>query len=127
MTAEKKPPLKKKAMIKRGDVLLVDLNPARGSEQRKIRPCVVLQNDVGNLYSPVTIVACITSGDKSLYETEVEVKAPEGGLRNNSLVLLNQIRTIDKSRIIGHCGELSPETMKLVNESLMVSLGLAGL
>ncbi|MHC9538697.1 MAG: type II toxin-antitoxin system PemK/MazF family toxin [Vulcanimicrobiota bacterium] len=119
--------MKKNALIKRGEVVIVDLEPARGSEQRKVRPCVVIQNDLGNRYSPVTIVACITSGDDALFDTEIEIKAPEGGLRNDSLVLLNQIRTIDKSRICGSYGSLSRETMSRIDNALMISLGLFSL
>ncbi|MEQ8223064.1 MAG: type II toxin-antitoxin system PemK/MazF family toxin [Candidatus Eremiobacterota bacterium] len=110
--------------IKRGDVVIVDLEPAKGSEQSKVRPCVIIQNDIGNQYSPVTIIACITSGEKATFDTEVEIKAPEGGLKNNSIVLLNQIRTIDKSRIVDYWGTLFSDTMLLIDEALKISLGL---
>jgi mRNA interferase MazF len=114
----------KKSDIQRGDIVIVDLNPTRGAEESKIRPCVIIQNDIGNKYSPVTIIACITTGDKAIFDTEVEVKAPEGGLKNNSLILLNQIRTIDKTRIIDCWGTLKPETIEKINEALKVSLAL---
>ncbi len=114
----------KKLEIKRGDVVLVDLEPAKGSEQRKVRPCVVIQNDLGNQYSPVTIIACITSGEKAIFDTEVAIKSPEGGLKNDSIILLNQIRTIDKSRIIDYWGTLCSDTMVIVDEALKISLGL---
>ncbi len=114
----------KKREIKRGDVVVVDLEPAKGSEQSKVRPCVVIQNDIGNQYSPVTIIACITSGEKATFDTEVAIKSPEGGLKNNSIVLLNQIRTIDKSRIIDYLGTLHTDTMLLIDEALEISLGL---
>jgi mRNA interferase MazF len=116
--------MKKAFHVRRGDIVIVDLEPTRGSEQSKVRPCVVIQNDLGNQHSPVTIIACLTSGGKALFDTEIEVKAPEGGLRNDSLVLLNQLRTIDKSRVCGHYGSLSRETMTRIDHALMISLGL---
>jgi len=116
-----------KQKIRRGDIVIVDLNPTRGSEQSKIRPCVVIQNDIGNKYSPVTIIACITTGSEANFDTEVEVKAPEGGLKNNSLVLLNQIRTIDKIRIIDRWGTLKHETIQKIDEALKINLGLVPL
>jgi mRNA interferase MazF len=109
---------------RRGEVWTVDFEPAVGSEQGKVRPAVIIQNDIGNRYSPVLIVAAITSGDEAIYDTEVAVKAPEGGLRNDSLVLLNQIRTIDKRRVGRSWGHLSPETMRRVDEAIKISLGL---
>ena len=116
--------MSRKREIRRGNVVVVNLEPIRGSEQGKVRPCLVLQNDIGNQYSPVTIVACLTSGEEAVFETEVEVKAPEGGLKNDSLILLNQIRTIDKERILAVWGKLSPETLIKVDEAIKVSLGL---
>jgi mRNA interferase MazF len=113
-----------KREIKRGDIVIVDLNPTRGAEQTKVRPCVIIQNDTGNKYSPVTIIACITSGETAIFDTEVEVKAPEGNLKNNSLVLLNQIRTIDKTRIIDYWGALEKETILKIDEALKISLNL---
>jgi mRNA interferase MazF len=113
--------------FRRGDIWTVDLEPVVGSEQGKARPALIIQNDIGNLYSPVVIVAALTSGDKARYDVEVEVKAPEGGLHHNSLVLLNQIRTIDKRRVGRHWGRLSAETMGRVDQAIRISLGLVPL
>ena len=109
---------------RRGDIWTVDFEPVVGSEQGKVRPALIIQNDIGNRYSPVLIVAAITSGEKAIYDTEVEVKAPEGGLRHDSLVLLNQIRTVDKRRVGQFWGRLAPQTMRQVNEAIKISLGL---
>lgn len=109
---------------RRGDVWTVDFEPVVGSEQGKVRPALIIQNDIGNRYSPVLIVAAITSGEKAIYDTEVEVEAPEGGLRHDSLVLLNQIRTIDKRRAGRFWGRISPQTMRRVDEAIKISLGL---
>jgi mRNA interferase MazF len=110
---------------KRGDVWLANLDPVIGSEQGKTRPVVIIQNDVANEYSPVVIVAAITTaiGPKE-YPTEVRVTAPEGGLKRDSVILLNQIRTIDKRRLIERWGKLTPQTMEKVDEALKISLGL---
>lgn len=109
---------------KRGDVLLIDLDPVRGSEQGKVRPAVVIQNDIANQYSPVLIVAAITSSSRAPHPTDVEVLAPEGGLRKDSKILLNRIRTVDKIRVIDRWGHLSDEIMSKVDEALKISLGL---
>ena len=111
---------------RRGEVYLVNLDPTVGSEIKKTRPAVIIQNDLGNQYSPVTIVAPITSGEKSLYPIEVEAKAPEGGLANDSLVLLNQIRAIDKQRLVKRLGKLKVGTMARVDLAIKISLGLIG-
>ena len=113
---------------KRGSVWLADLDPVIGSEEGKTRPVLVVQNDVANQYSPVVIVAAITTsiGPKE-YPTEVLVNAPEGGLRRDSVILLNQIRTIDKRRLIERWGDLGEETMKRVDRALEISLGLVPL
>jgi mRNA interferase MazF len=110
--------------IRRGDIFSVDFEPVRGSEQGKVRPALVIQNDIGNQFSPTIIVAPISSGEEAKFRVNVEVKAPEGNLTNNSLILLNQIRTVDKSRIGRYWGRLSPETMAQVDQALMISLGL---
>jgi mRNA interferase MazF len=110
---------------RRGDLWPANLDPAIGSEQGRTRPVVIIQNDVANRYSPVVIVAAITTAvSPKEYPTEVRVKAPEGGLRRDSVILLNQIRTIDKRRLIERWGRLGPETMKRVDEALRISLGL---
>lgn len=113
---------------KRGDVWLANLDPVIGSEQGKTRPVVIIQNDVANEYSPVVIVAALTTavGPKE-YPTEVQVRAPEGGLKRDSIILLNQIRTIDKRRLIERWGSLTPETMRKLDEALKISLGLVPL
>jgi mRNA interferase MazF len=110
--------------FRRGDIWMVDLEPVVGSEQGKARPALILQNDIGNEYSPVLIVAAITSGDRARYDVQVEVKAPEAGLQHDSIVLLNQIRTIDKRRVGRYWGHLSEQTMKQVDEAIKISLGL---
>ena len=111
---------------KRGEVYLVNFDPTVGAEIKKTRPALVLQNDVGNKYSPVTIVAAITSfRDDELYPTEVRIAPKEGGLDNESVALLNQLRTIDKTRLIKRFGTLDAATMAKVDISLQISLGLA--
>lgn len=110
--------------FRRGEIWTVDLEPVIGSEQGKARPALIIQNDIGNEYSPVLIVAALTSGERARYDVQVEVKAPEGGLHNNSIVLLNQIRTIDKRRIGRYWGRLSTQTMQQVDEAIRISLGL---
>lgn len=109
----------------RGDVYLVNFDPTIGAEIQKTRPALILQNNIGNRYSPVTIVAAISSQrGESLYPTEVSLGPFEGGLKTASLVLLNQIRTIDKQRLVKKTGTLHTETMERVNKSLQISLGL---
>lgn len=113
--------------IRRNDIFSVDFEPVRGSEQGKVRPALVIQNDIGNEFSPTIIVAPITSGEKARFRVNVAVKAPEGGLTNNSIILLNQIRTIDRSRIGRFWGRISPETAAKVDEAIKISLGLVEL
>lgn len=110
--------------IRRGDIFTVDLEPVRGSEQGKVRPALVIQNDIGNQFSPTVIVAAITSGGYTRFDVNVVVKAPEGGLTNDSLILLNQIRTVDKTRIGRYWGRVSTQTMEQVDEAIRISLGL---
>jgi mRNA interferase MazF len=110
--------------FRRGEIWTVDLEPVVGSEQGKARPALIIQNDIGNEYSPVLIVAAITSGEDARYDVQVEVKAREGGLYHNSIVLLNQLRTIDKRRVGRYWGRLSAETMQRVDEAIKISLGL---
>ena len=98
-----------------------------GAEIKKTRPALIIQNDVANRWSPVTIVAAITSRpDAPAYPADVSVAPPEGNLNVASVVLLNQVRTIDRRRLVKRLGRLRPDTMKLVNRALQVSLGLAG-
>ena len=109
--------------LRRGDIWLVNFNPTQGSEQRGIRPALIIQNDVGNEVSPVTIVAAISSVTKT-YPINVEIKPSESGLEKDSVVKLNQLRTIDKKRLIKRLGRLDSSKMKAVNSALMLSLGL---
>ena len=110
--------------FRRGEIWTVDLEPVVGSEQGKARPALIIQNDIGNQYSPVLIVAALTSGERARYDVQVEVKAPEGGLYRNSIVLLNQIRTIDKRRMGRYWGRLAPQTMHQVDRAIEISLSL---
>ena len=113
---------------KRGDIYLINFDPAIGSEIQKIRPALILQNDVANQYSPIVIVAGISSKfSQPLYPTEVLIKAPEGGLKYDSVALLNQIRSIDKQRLSKYLGKISPETLEKVDGAIEISLGLVKL
>lgn len=111
-------------MIKRGDIFLVDFNPARGSEQAGLRPACIIQNDIGNRYSPTTIVATITTADRKQYPFAVKLNALEGGLEKDSFVNLSQILTIDKERLIKKIGSLNIQRMEEVNESVKISLAI---
>lgn len=112
-------------IIERGDILLTDLDPVKGSEQGKIRPCLVIQNNIGNRVASTTIVAAITSNTEKQFPFTVFVPAGEGNLQKDSLVLCNQIRTVSKEhRVKGKLGSLNPETMKEVDEALKTSLGM---
>jgi mRNA interferase MazF len=114
-----------KNVIRRGDIFWADLGPVKGSEQAKTRPVLTIQNDVGNAYSPVTIIACITSNlARKDYPTNVFISAKETGLASDSVVLLNQIRTVDKSRLKRRIGHVPDHKMLEVDESLKISLGI---
>lgn len=116
---------RKLARPKRGEVYLVSFEPTIGAEIQKTRPALILQNDIANEHSPITIVAAISSQfDDQLYPTEVLIRPPEGGLTLNSVVLLNQIRSIDKQRLVKSLGKLTEETMILINQAVQISLGL---
>ncbi len=116
---------KREVAPKRGQVYLVSFDPTVGSEIRKTRPALVLQNDIANRHSPITIVAAITSRvDEKLYPTEVLIPKGEGGLTADSVVLLNQIRSIDKRTLLKRLGTVTVETMRRAENSLQVSLGL---
>lgn len=109
-------------MIKRGDVILCDLGSGRGSEQFGIRPCVVVQNDLGNRFSPTLIVAPITSKlDRVKLPTHVKIDSCDS-LEKNSIVLCEQIRTVDKVRIGGICGRVSGEDLKRITSALITSV-----
>ncbi len=111
--------------IKRGDIVLAGLEPVRGSEQGGIRPVLVIQNDEGNRFSPTTIIAPITSKEFSKeYSTNVFILKQESRLNNDSTILLNQLRTIDKSRIIKKISYLNSFLMNKVNIALKISLDL---
>ena len=110
--------------IKRGEIYWVDWNPARGSEQSGLRPALIIQNDVGNKYSPNTIVAAFTTAMIKSYPFTVKVTARESGLPKDSTVNLAVIMTIDKTRLNEKCGELNESKMTRVNEAIKASLGL---
>ncbi|MBI2667368.1 type II toxin-antitoxin system PemK/MazF family toxin [Candidatus Woesearchaeota archaeon] len=111
--------------IKRGDIVLVNLDPVKGSEQGKIRPALIIQNNIGNEYSPITIIALITSKIFSKeFPTNVQIKTEDSGLEKESTILLNQIRAIDKSRIIKRLKELDSNIMKKVDIAIKISLDL---
>lgn len=111
-------------MIKRGELYYADLSPVVGSEQGGIRPVLIVQNDVGNKYSPTIIAAAITSQlNKAKLPTHINLPAEEYGLPKDSVVLLEQIRTLDKRRLKDKIGELPVGVMDRVNEALMISLG----
>src|SRR5262245_60370991 len=110
---------------KRGEIYLVNFDPTIGAEIQKTRPALVIQNDIANRYSPITIVAAISSQfDESLYPTEIFIQPPEGGLSIPSVVLLNQIRSIDKRRLVRRLGVLAPTTIERVNRAILISLGV---
>jgi mRNA interferase MazF len=110
---------------KRGEVYLVSFDPALGTEIQKTRPALILQNDIANRHSPITIVAAITSQfEEPLYPTEVLITPPEGGLSVSSVVLLNQIRSIDRRRLVRRLGTVAPGTMERVNRAIQLSLGV---
>jgi mRNA interferase MazF len=116
---------RKVSLPRRGEIYLVNFDPTVGAEIQKTRPALVTQNDVANRYSPITIVAAVTSHfDDELYPTEVLVEPPEGGLTARSVVLLNQIRSIDRRRLTRRLGALKPATIRAVDRALQVSLGL---
>ncbi len=111
--------------IIRGDIVIVNLNPSIGSEQGKIRPALVIQNDVGNEYSPTTIIAPITSKIFSKeFPTNVILASKDSGLEKDSTILLNQIRTIDKSRVIKRLRSVDKKLMEKVNSAIKISLDL---
>lgn len=112
-------------IIKRGDIFYADLSPVVGSEQGGVRPVLIVQNDIGNKYSPTVIAAAITSQiNKAKLPTHIEISAKEYGLQKDSVILLEQIRTIDKKRLREKNGHLDDELMEKVNEALGISFGL---
>lgn len=113
-------------VVKRGDIFYADLSPVVGSEQGGTRPVLVIQNDVGNKFSPTVIVAAITSQiNKAKMPTHIEISANDFGLAKDSVILLEQIRTIDKRRLKEKIGKLSDELIKHVDEALGISFGIS--
>lgn len=111
-------------IIKRGELYLADLSPVMGSEQGGVRPVLVIQNDIGNKYSPTIIVSAITSRlYKAKLPTHISLDANSFGLSKDSIILLEQIRTIDKLRLKEKIGELNALKMKEVDKALLISLG----
>lgn len=112
-------------MIKRGEIYYADLSPVVGSEQGGVRPILVVQNDIGNKYSPTVIVAAITSQiNKAKLPTHIELKSGDFGLQKDSVILLEQLRTLDKKRLREKVGEIQDfNVIKKVNDALLVSLG----
>ena len=111
--------------VKRGDIYYADLSPVVGSEQGGIRPVLIVQNDIGNKFSPTVIAAAITSQkEKSRLPTHIQLPCEECGLSRDSVVLLEQIRTIDKKRLKEKMGRLDDFSMNEINRALSISFGL---
>ena len=116
--------LQVKPMVKRAEIYLANLNPVVGSEQGGLRPVLIIQNDRGNRYSPTVIIAAITAAtQKAELPTHIHVMPEESGLHKPSIVLLEQIRTLDKSRLRALVGRLSEEKMRQIDKALRASLG----
>ena len=112
-------------VVKSADIFYADLSPVVGSEQGGIRPVIILQNDVGNKYSPTVIVGAITSQiNKAKLPTHVEISSEEYGLNKDSVVLLEQIRTLDKRRLKEKIGHMTDSDMEKVDKALLISVGL---
>ena len=113
------------AKVKRGDVFYAELDPVIGSEQGGVRPVLIIQNDVGNQHSPTTIVAAITGQlTKAKLPTHVDLAGRENGLAKNSVVLVEQVRTIDKTRLKEYICTLDKQIMEQVDQALLISMGL---
>ena len=113
-------------VIRRGDIYYADLSPVIGSEQGGVRPVLIIQNNVGNRHSPTVIAAAITSQiGKARLPTHIELSAQSVGLNRDSVILLEQIRTLDKSRLREQMGKLDESTMTAVDNALAVSFGLS--
>lgn len=111
--------------IRRGDIYYADLSPVVGSEQGGVRPVLIVQNDVGNRYSPTVIAAAITSRQtKAKLPTHIPIEAGSTGLLTDSIVLLEQVRTIDKRRLKEKMGSIPENAMKQINQAISVSFGL---
>lgn len=111
--------------VKRGEIWIVNLDPTLGHEIKKSRPAVIIQNDIGNKYSPVTIIAPLTSQSlEKIYPIEVLLTSENSGLEQESKVLLNQIRAVDKVRLVKKIGKVNEETLTQIDQALKISLGL---
>ena len=112
-------------IVKRGELYYADLSPVVGSEQGGLRPVLIVQNDIGNKYSPTVIVAAITSQQtKAKIPTHIELSADTYGLPKDSVILLEQIRTLDKQRLREHISTLPDPLMQQVNQAILISLGI---
>ncbi len=112
-------------IVKKGEIYFADLSPVIGSEQGGVRPVLVVQNDVGNKYSPTVIVAAVTSQiNKAKLPTHVEISAEGHGLSKDSVILLEQLRTIDKKRLREKIGHIDDNSIERTNEALTISLGI---
>lgn len=112
--------------IKRGDIYYADLSPVVGSEQSGIRPILIIQNDIGNKFSPTIIGVPITSKVKSNLPTHIEIEGNKYGLEKDSIILTEQIRTLDKSRLKEKVGKLDKKTLDKVKKAIEISCGLRG-
>ena len=111
--------------VKRGEIWLVNLDPTVGHEIKKQRPAIIVQNDIGNKYSPVTIVVPITSQNtEKIYPVEMLLTYENSGLKKDSKALFNQIRAVDKKRLIKKVGQINEESTESMNEALKISLGM---
>ena len=110
--------------VKRGEIYYADLSPVLGSEQGGIRPVLIIQNDIGNKYSPTVIASAVTSSmTKAKLPTHIEIKSGQYGMTKDSVVLLEQLRTLDKRRLKSKIGEIDKVRMELVNRAILISLG----
>ena len=117
--------MRKNVNVRRGDIYYADLSPVVGSEQGGTRPVLIVQNDVGNRFSPTVIAAAIISQkDKARLPTHIQLNSAGSGLAKDSIVLLEQIRTIDKRRLKEHMGRLDDQSMSRINQALEISFGL---
>ena len=117
----------KKVTVRRGDIYYADLSPVVGSEQGGIRPVLIVQNDVGNKFSPTVIAAAITSqSQKAKLPTHIQINASSTGLAKDSIVLLEQVRTLDKQRLKEKMGSLDQYSMDMINKALSIRFGLGG-
>lgn len=111
--------------MKRGDIYRANLDPVVGSEQGGVRPVVIIQNDMGNRHSPTVIVAAVTTRSKPRLPVHVNITAEESGLMRDSVVLLEQVRTLEKTRLTRRMGSLGEDAMRRIDRALALSLGTA--